>query len=405
MNTIQKSLVLAGVLSVSALFNVVSAQEAPVAVDSVDNVLTGHANELAANPERPALSKSGNAGVERLKGLMDTISSGKTGDLSPEVKQAVNSGKESAEVSADLIHRADSAMVEFGTKHAELWEQAAKEAYVAALPPRDRARGAEMLLGDGTYSGAQGKLYIFVSRSMPTAVLRAYAMDALHLGATLVTRGIRKGNTIREYVMEAMDDFNSVEGLTLASLEMNPNLYDMFDVTVVPAIVWTNKVGLDDIGSGCTDLPEGTPVPQITLDGPNDTKITMPAPKCAPQPESSYYKITGTVALPYALDKFEEAGLDTAVVEKYRQALAARHQDVFDGTVQPSLGNQVVPIAEGMTVASYPRPLLLEWRERMKHENVQKTPYGPAFSFDEGDDPAYRQQLKELINRGLGEGV
>ncbi|WP_216361057.1 hypothetical protein, partial [Comamonas thiooxydans] len=174
---------------------------------------------------------------------------------------------------------------------------------------------------------------------------------------------------------------------------------------VVPAIVWTNKVGLDDIGSGCTDLPEGTPVPELILDGPNDTKITMPAPKCAPQPESSYFKITGTVALPYALDKFEEAGLSKSVVEKYRQALAARHQDVFDGTVQPSLGHQVVPLGEGLTVSSYPRPLLLEWRERLMHENVKKTPYGPAFSYDEGDDPAYRQQLTELINRGLGEGV
>ncbi|WP_144267255.1 hypothetical protein, partial [Comamonas thiooxydans] len=165
MNVISKALVIAGVISLNS---VAYAQLAPVPVDPVENVLTGHTHALSVNPERPELSKGGNAGVERMKGLMDSINAGTTDGLSREVQQAIGTGRQSAEVSADLIHRADSATVDFGAKHAEMWEQASREAYVAALPPRDRARGAEMLLGDGTYSGAQGKLYIFVSRSMPT---------------------------------------------------------------------------------------------------------------------------------------------------------------------------------------------------------------------------------------------
>lgn len=355
----------------------------------------------AGPADRPAISNSGNSGVNRMRSLLDAISEGDYSQLPDETRRAIESGAQSAKVSADLSNAPASA-IELATKQSENWEKAAKEAFVAALPPRDQARGASLFLGGGTLPGHEGKIYIFVSRAMPQSLLRAYALDAMHLGASLVVKGLRKGDTVKEYIMDSLRDYNSIEGQHLAGVEINPNLFDMFQVDVVPAVVWTNRVGLDDIGSGCPNLPEGTPAPQIQLEGPDDTLITVNKPVCAPAHESSFYKISGTIALPYVFDRFEEAGLSKEALAPYREALAERAADVHDGTVRQDMGNQMVPLPSTMTLDRLPKHVLREWKRLLESENVQRGPFGPAFSTDEGDDPEYRAWLTERVNHGLG---
>lgn len=362
---------------------------------------------FSANPQtagaldKPAISNAGNSGVNRMRSLLDAISEGDYSQLPDETRRAIESGSKSAKVSADLSN-APASTIEFAQQQSDNWERAAKEAFVAALPPRDQARGASLFLGGGTLPGHEGKIYIFVSRAMPMALLRAYALEAMHMGATLVVKGIRKGDTVKEYLMESMNEYNSVEGQLLSGIEINPNLFDMFQVDVVPAVVWTNRVGLDDIGSGCPNLPEGTPTPQIQLEGPDDTLVTVNKPVCAPAHESSFYKITGTIALPYVFDRFEDAGLAKEALAPYREALAARAADVHDGTVRQDLGNQMVPVSSNVTLDRLPKHVLREWKRLLETENVQRSPFGPAFSKDDVDDPEYRAWLTERVNHGLG---
>jgi len=239
---------------------------------------------------------------------------------------------------------------------------------------------------------------------MPIPLLRAYAVEALYAGATLVTKGVRKGDTIKEYVEETVADFNNADGQHMANMEVNPNLFDMFQVDVVPTVVWTNRVGLDDIGAGCSDLPDGTPVPQIELMGPYDVPMTVDRPTCAPVPQSSYYKIAGSLKLEYVFDRFEQAGLPSEATKPFREGLAERAGNVFSDVAnqQTSLGNEMQPVSDDLKLDMLPKYVLREWKEMLATQNVQRGPYGPAFSADESDDPDYRRELQNIVDRGLG---
>lgn len=357
----------------------------------------------AAHAQSDSPAPVARTGVGHMQDIMDAIKSGDSSGLPPEVKRGIETGTESALQSSNLS-AADDKAIQFSRKQSQLFEGLAREAYVAAMPPRDRARGSALLLGDGTLPGNQGRLYIFVSRSMPIPLLRAYAVEALYAGATLVTKGVRKGDTIKEYVEETVADFNNADGQHMASMEVNPNLFDMFQISVVPAVVWTNRVGLDDIGAGCSDLPEGTPVPQLELMGPYDVPMTVDRPTCAPVPQSSYYKIAGSLKLEYVLDRFEQAGLAREATKPFRESLSERAGNVFSDLSgqQPALGNEMQPVSDNLKLDMLPKYVLREWKEMLSTQNVQRGPYGPAFSPDETDDPDYRRELTNTVDRGLG---
>lgn len=344
--------------------------------------------------EAPAQS-----GINRMKSIMDGVAKGDTSALPSNVQKAVDTGLASARVSSD-IDRMDARTVDFAVEQSAKWQQMAREAYVAALPPRDRALGASVLLGDGT--GGAGNLYIFVSRSMPEAMLRAYAVDAFYLGATLVVKGVRKGDTLKEYVAEAMENFNSLEGTTMAAMEINPNLFDMFNVKVVPAVVWTDRVGLNDVGAGCEDLPEGAPVEKLNLTGPDDDVISVDRPTCAKVPDTAFYKMSGALTLSYVLDQFQGAGLPKTVADGYRAKLAERTGNVHDGSVSQVAGNAIAPISYDAKLDRLPKGALLYYQEQLRTSNVQRGPFGPTFSPDAEEDAAYRQELNEKIRHGLG---
>lgn len=359
--------------------------------------------QQAAAPAGETAPKAagGQSGVERMKSIMDAMKNGDTSKLPAATQQGIEAGVSSAQKSGDF-KGAPQSTIDMAVRANEEWQQMSKEAYVAALPPKDRPRGAAMLLGDGTLPGYEGKLYIFVSRSMPMSMLRAYALDALYTGATLVTKGIRKGDTIKEYVEESVNDYNNAEGQVLAGLEINPNLFDMFQVNVVPAVVWTNRVGLEDVGAGCQPLPEGAPIPQIEMDGPDDRPILLDRPACAPAASTTYYKLSGALTMPYVLDRFEAAGLPKQATAQYRQGMADRRAGAFHDAPQAQVGNGLQPIYGDIRIENMPRRILQGWKDLLSTSNVQRGPFGPSFSEEGVDDPVYRQELVEKIRHGLG---
>ncbi len=352
-------------------------------------------------PDAPKLPAGAQSGVARMQSIMEGVTTGNASALSDNTRKAVTSGAQSATVSADL-NRMDNKTVQFSVDQAQKWEQMAREAYVAALPKRDQPLGKSLLLGDGSLPGGSGKLYFFVSRSMPESLLRAYSVAALYTGAELVVKGVRKGDTIKEYFEEVISNFNSADGMLLAGMQVNPNLYDMFNVTVVPSVVWTSRIGLDDVGSGCQNLPDDAPVEKLTLQGPDNEPLTVDKPTCAPAAPSSFYKISGALTLEYVLERFQDAGAPKAAMDSLRKQLATRHANVNDGTVRQAIGNGMAPITGDVKLDMLPREVLLTWADRLKSSNVQRGPFGSTFSPDNDDDPFYRKELMDKITHGLG---
>lgn len=354
----------------------------------------------AAQAQTQSSAAATPSGMDRMQAIIDSVAHKNDSPLPADTRQAINSGIQSATVSADIGHM-DAKTVDFSVQQAQKWEQMAREAYVAALPPRDRALGRSVLLGDGT--GGPGRMYIFVSRSMPDSMLRAYAVDAFYLGAQLLVKGVRKGDTLKEFVANAMEDFNSVDGMAMAGLDINPNLFDMFDVKVVPAVVWTNRVGLDDVGSGCQNLPDGAPVEKLYLEGPEEQQlISVDKPVCAKLPDTAFYKMSGALSMTYVLDRFQDAGLPKDVTDGYRAKLAERTGNIFDGSVKQSTGHGMAPVSFDAKLDRLPKAVLLSIKEQLETGNVQRGPYGPTFSPDADDDTQYRQELTEKIRHGLG---
>lgn len=357
------------------------AQEAPTAVP---------------NYEGPSSSLT--QSVERLKGVMSAISTGDQSQLSAKERSAIASAQKSA--AAVQQHQLDPELETQFKLKAVTMDQLAREVFVNALPPRDRAIGSSVLLGDNTLPGT-GKLYYFVSRSMPLNILKAYALDALYTGGTLVVRGIRKGDTMKEYLEEVVSEFNKADGNVLAGMEINPNLYDLFGVTVVPTVVWTNRVGLDDIGSGCQPpvYADDAPLPPpMALEGPDGNPIFVEKPVCAPLPESSYYKIAGVLNTNYVLDRFESAGADRESIAKIRADLSRSAHMVEPIPENP---NAMVPIDYELALGSMPEHILLDWANDLATMKVKRTGWGPAFSTQGEDDAEYRQELQQLIANGL----
>ena len=338
----------------------------------------------------------------RLIRVQDAVRSGDYSQLTAKELKGVQAGLVSAASAADM--KAAPSDITKMVKQAVDMQQLAKEAYVAALPARDQAIGRSVMLGDRTVPG-KGKLYYFVSRSMPISILKAYAIDAMYTGGTLVVKGVRKGDTLKEYIEEVVSDFNKADGNVLAGLEMNPNLYDMFGVTMVPTVVWTNRTGLDEIGSSCENLPDDAVIPQIEMEGPDNIPVFLEKPICAKLPESTYYKITGVLNTNYVLDRFESAGADKTSIKELRGLLAGFKQNINQGTPADSLGNGMAGIEFDLSIDKMPNRVLLGWEESLKTMKVHRSGWGPAFGVDGEDDEVYRAELKKTIERGLGRAV
>lgn len=349
----------------------------------------------SVSAQQPGLSQ---AARDRLLDVQSSIQTGDVSKLSEKDKAAIASGTSSAKAALLGLDK-PAANLNNLLDLSSRWAQSAKEAYIQALPKRDQPYGRRFLLGDQTDPEFRGSMYIFVSRSMPMSLLKAYAVDALYLNAPLVVKGIRPGDTLKEYFEEAIEEFNSAEGQTLAAMQINPNLYDMFNVTTVPTVVWTSALGLDDQGAGCA-APEG-PVPELTLKGPEGTLITAPRPVCAAAPETSFVKISGALSLDYVLERFQEAGVPKTAIAQYRQMLAEKSSVYASGQAQ--IGVSQGQLTGRLILENIPSARLIDWKTRLaESKTVQRSPLGPVFDGEGADDPLYRSELTTQIEHQLG---
>jgi type-F conjugative transfer system pilin assembly protein TrbC len=135
-------------------------------------------------------------------------------------------------------------------------------------------------------------LYILVSDSMPEGLIRSYALDAIQTGAQIVVRGIKPDETIQQATQKWAKLALRSDGAS-PGISIDPRPFSAFQVETVPAIVLATK--------SVADLCEST---ESTFSITHDTAGalgSLPYKTCLPAPETSYYKITGNVSVPWAL--------------------------------------------------------------------------------------------------------
>ncbi|MDA0910100.1 MAG: type-F conjugative transfer system pilin assembly protein TrbC [Proteobacteria bacterium] len=132
------------------------------------------------------------------------------------------------------------------------------------------------------------KIYYFISFSMPESLIKAYLLDAIWTGGSVIIKGILpKYDNIYKFVGDKLKPL--VYGNQMAAIEINPNLFEMYNITKVPSIVVTQNNKL----SGCNPL--------------NDTGFSA-TETCAQLPEKSYYKISGNIDTTQQLETIRDAG-------------------------------------------------------------------------------------------------
>ena len=157
---------------------------------------------------------------------------------------------------------------------------------VAGYAGEQEAIDREKILNFMGLSETRNHLYIFVSYSMPEDMIRAYAREALWSGATLIIKGFEPDETFKDFMRDKGLKLINNQGLT-ASLQIDPKLFESFDVEYVPTIV----LSTEDYTSFCE--PSG-----VRLHPSNITE------KCKERPTDSYIKVSGAVTLDYALEEF-----------------------------------------------------------------------------------------------------
>lgn len=163
-------------------------------------------------------------------------------------------------------------------------------------------------------------LYVFVSWSMPLEMLRAYAVEAMWSGATLVFKGVPRGRDLGDYIREDLAKLVYGKGAA-ASISIDPRLFDAYRVAAVPAIVLTeSKDAVVCMGR------------QRRVDAPGAEKgAGISYQVCEPSAPDTYHKISGAVTLDFALSEFKKAGSKSA--ELHLRALAQAYAGA--GTARP----------------------------------------------------------------------
>ncbi len=149
-------------------------------------------------------------------------------------------------------------------------------------------------------------LYYFVSWSMPLEVLRSYAIEAMWSGGTLVFKGVPPGKDFGKFIIEDLKQLVYGKGAA-ANISLDPRLFDAYEVSSVPAIVFTTE--------RATMQCQG--IRPVTV---KTGETTATYDTCPPLDPSKYYKVSGAVTTSYALDLFIENGMKKA--EPFRRALA-----------------------------------------------------------------------------------
>jgi type-F conjugative transfer system pilin assembly protein TrbC len=181
-------------------------------------------------------------------------------------------------------------------------KQRASDIADAALQ-QDRSKVLEFL---GIDQAKPGKLYYFVSWSMPESLLRSYALQAMWDGGILVFKGIDADTDVRTFIVKKMMPLVQFKGGS-AEITLDPRMYDMYKIDTVPAIVYSEVPDLD-ICQAITQHPFSYDDKQLQYT------------ECAAADPAKYWKIGGAVTTDYALDSFIAAGATGA--QRYKDVLA-----------------------------------------------------------------------------------
>ena len=230
--------------------------------------------------------------------------------LTPERKKAVEDmARTISENAQNAAHSAvGRSIAEASAKVARRADDIADKALSA-----DREKVLKFL---GIDPAGESSIYYFVSYEMPLEVLRAYVIEAMWSGGTLVFRGIPPGRDMRQFITKDLRELIYGKGAS-AALSIDPRLFDGYKITTVPTIVYTEERK----NFMCTGVnPKSFKYEEKTLS--YDT--------CPPVDESKYWKITGAVTTDFALREFINAGATHAQVH-----LDALAKGFATGTVAP----------------------------------------------------------------------
>lgn len=150
----------------------------------------------------------------------------------------------------------------------------------------------------------KGKLYIFVSSSMSDELIFSYTRDALWTGATLLVKGVPPGMSLSDFLKKRVSEWVRNKGAT-AAVDIDPRLFDLFQVTVAPTIVYSES-------------EEPLSNPACTLR--QEEWSGVPLKSCDEADPSTYWKMEGAVTLVWALDEMIKQGAVGA--QRYRDALS-----------------------------------------------------------------------------------
>lgn len=190
--------------------------------------------------------------------------------------------------------------------------------------PKMQAAHDKVLRFLGINPNGNSAVYIFVSWSMPLPMLRAYAVEAMWTGGSLIFRGVPPGVSLTTFLIKDLRQLVYGKGAS-AVISIDPRLYDVYKVSVAPTIVLTTDTdNFDCVGAG-----KGV----VTIH-----KKHYSFNYCPPLASNKYWKIAGAVTLGYALRAFKRAGCPNA--EPFLKALRRGYarREGFSKTQQPFMG-------------------------------------------------------------------
>jgi len=135
-------------------------------------------------------------------------------------------------------------------------------------------------------------LYYFISFSMPDTMIKSYMLDAIWNGGILVVRGVPRGMALSQFFQQYLMPLVRYKG-DHAKIEINPNLFEMYQIQMVPTILITK------------DSDKNTPCEQTII---TSTASKVPYSSCKPIDSLSYWKISGNVTTTWALNMLKDAG-------------------------------------------------------------------------------------------------
>lgn len=237
---------------------------------------------------------------------LESLSKGITPEKRKEIEELGRAITENAQDARDS---------EFGKAIAKTGEQMARrvDQIADAAMAADRDKVLKFL---GIDEQRDGSLYFFVSFEMPLELMRAYAVEAMWAGGTLVVRGVPPGRDLGKFITEDLRSLVYGKGSS-SVISLDPRLFDGYKITTVPSIVYSLERANFDCRSTNPKVFEYQEK-QLSYD------------RCPPVDESKYWKMTGAVTADYALREFVKAGAPGA-----QSNLDALAKGFATGTVAP----------------------------------------------------------------------